>query len=188
MHVDLGEFHYLTATRPVEGGAERVALTISQGGERGYVHLARIAPAGALPALVTPSSRRVAGDTGEGLIAQMTAAGHAVLEDVTFQTGASALSGESFDSLVTLAGFLAEDGARRIVLVGHTDAEGSLDANIALSRARAAAVRAHLVEVLGADPGQIEAAGIGYLAPRAANTSDEGRESNRRVEVVLIAG
>lgn len=186
MHVDLGNFHYLSAMRDTDDGAERVVLTISHGGRQGYVHLARITPLGAMPTEVTPSSRRVDGDGGEGLIAHMAETGYAVLDDVTFETGASALSGDGFDSLVTLAAFLAEDGARRIVLVGHTDAEGALDSNIALSRARAAAVREHLVSVLGADPAQIEAAGVGYLSPRAANTTPDGREANRRVEVVLI--
>jgi OOP family OmpA-OmpF porin len=88
---------------------------------------------------------------------------------------------------VTLAAWLAESAERRIVLVGHTDAEGALDSNIELSRARAAAVRNALVTEFGADPARIEAAGVGYLAPRAANSLAEGREANRRVEVVLIS-
>jgi OOP family OmpA-OmpF porin len=87
---------------------------------------------------------------------------------------------------VALAAYLAENPARRIVFVGHTDATGSLDANTTVSRARAGAVRAHMIDVLGANPDQIEAAGVGYLSPRAANASPEGRERNRRVEAVLI--
>ncbi len=190
MHVDLGQFHYLTATRSSAEGADHVALTISQGGQQGYVHLARVAPPGALPAPVTSSTRRIDAapltDPGEGLVARLTQTGSAVLADVTFDTGASSLAPTRFESLVTLAAFLAEDPARRVVLVGHTDTEGTLDANIGLSRARARAVRVHLIEVLGANPAQIEADGIGYLAPRASNTDPDGREANRRVEVVLI--
>ncbi len=48
-------------------------------------------------------------------------------------------------------------------------------------------MRAYLIEALGADPAQIDAEGIGYLAPRASNSTTAGREANRRVEVVLIA-
>jgi OOP family OmpA-OmpF porin len=64
---------------------------------------------------------------------------------------------------------------------------GTLENNIALSRARAEAVRQHLVEALGVDPAQVSATGIGYLAPRATNATAAGREANRRVEAVLLA-
>ena len=70
--------------------------------------------------------------------------------------------------------------------MGHTDNVGSLDANIALSRSRAEAVRARLIEAHGVDGARIEARGIGYLAPAAANDTAEGRETNRRVEAVLL--
>ncbi len=138
MHVDLGRFHYLTASRVWAGqedGAEHLAVTISQGGQKGYVHLARVTPAGALPVPVTSSTRQTDPRDGtvdtEGLIARLTTAGSAVLSDVTFATGASALAGDRVESLVALAAYLAEDPRRRIVLVGHTDAEGSREANIA---------------------------------------------------------
>jgi OOP family OmpA-OmpF porin len=191
MHVDLGAFHYLSATRVTDRGPDHVVLTISRGGERGYVHLAHLAPPGAAPEPPTsPTRQSEAGTDAEpeaGLIAQLAATGAAVLSDVTFETGASSLSGDRYDSLDVLASYLADDPTRRIVLVGHTDTEGSLEANIAISRTRAAAVRSYLIESLGVDPAQIEAEGIGYLAPRASNSDPEGREANRRVEVVLIA-
>jgi len=76
----------------------------------------------------------------------------------------------------------------RIALVGHTDTVGALDSNIALSQARAEAVRTRLVEEHGVAPERIEAHGIGFLAPRASNRSEAGRDSNRRVEAVVIAG
>jgi OOP family OmpA-OmpF porin len=190
MHVDLGAFHYLSATRTTDRGPDHVVLTISRGGERGYVHLAHLAPPGpAAEPLTSPTPPSEAGadaDPEAGLIAQLAATGAAVLSDVTFETGASSLSGDRFDSLGVLATYLAGDPARRVILVGHTDIEGSLEANIAISRARAAAVRSYLIEALGADPIQIEAEGIGYLAPRASNGDPDGREANRRVEVVLI--
>jgi OOP family OmpA-OmpF porin len=187
MHVDLGAFHYLSATRTTDRGPDHVVLTISRGGERGYVHLAHLAPPGPAPEPPTSPTPPSEARADAGLIAQLAATGAAVLSDVTFETGASSLSGDRFDSLGVLAAYLAGDPARRVILVGHTDIEGSLEANIAVSRARAAAVRSYLIEALGADPIQIEAEGIGYLAPRASNGDPDGREANRRVEVVLIA-
>ena len=75
----------------------------------------------------------------------------------------------------------------RVALVGHTDAVGSLDANTALSRRRAEAVRDRLVQSYDVAPGRVEAQGAGYLAPRASNLTEAGREQNRRVEVVVLS-
>ncbi|MBC7180553.1 MAG: OmpA family protein, partial [Roseovarius sp.] len=89
--------------------------------------------------------------------------------------------------LVALAAFLRAAPATRVALVGHTDSTGGLEPNSALSRARAEAVLTRLIEQHGVAPAQVEAHGIGYLAPIAPNTSPEGRERNRRVEVVLLS-
>ncbi|GAA5076510.1 OmpA family protein [Roseibacterium beibuensis] len=193
MHVDLGDFRYIAADRDGEdGGRDRVAVVVSRGGQTAYLHLTLVTPADQTAAPVTGSSRApeasiptapMVGDMG--LIDRLLIHGSAPLDDLSFQTGASELSGADYASLAELARFLASDPARQIVLVGHTDAQGSLEGNIALSEARAEAVRGHLIDRLGVSPEQVSAAGIGFLAPRAANDTDEGREANRRVEVVL---
>jgi OOP family OmpA-OmpF porin len=196
MHVDLGDFQYIAATAASDEGDRHVALTISRGGATGFVHLALVEPAAAdLPPVVqasrTPdlSAEEPAPETPEAddgdLIGRLVALGSVALDDLQFQTGASDLTGDGYASLDALAAFLAEDPDRRVVLVGHTDFMGSLAGNIALSEARAISVRNHLTRNLGVRPAQVEARGIGYLAPRAANTTPEGREANRRVEVVL---
>ena len=89
-------------------------------------------------------------------------------------------------SLQALAAFLRADPARRVTLVGHTDTVGALDRNIALSKRRAASVLERLVSAHGVPRAQIAAEGMGYLAPIASNLTPEGREANRRVEVVLL--
>ncbi|WP_236951445.1 OmpA family protein [Ketogulonicigenium robustum] len=71
-------------------------------------------------------------------------------------------------------------------MVGHTDATGALAANQAVSTARAAAVRQRLINENGVNPAQLDAAGAGYLAPRASNADADGRALNRRVEVVVL--
>ncbi len=76
--------------------------------------------------------------------------------------------------------------AIRIMLVGHTDSVGGLDPNIALSRDRAASVRQRLIDAYGVAPNRLEAQGMGYLAPIASNLTAQGRETNRRVEAVLL--
>ncbi len=186
MHVDLGNYHYLTATREDANGRTLVAVTVSHGGRQGYAHVAAVLPPDGLAPVVTPSTRApeqaaLQPDLIDGLLQS----GRAVLDDLTFETGASALSGARYDSLVSLAEYLSANPDRTVVLVGHTDAEGSLDANITLSRARANAVRQFLIDSLNVAPDQIASEGIGFLAPRASNSTDEGRQANRRVEVVL---
>ena len=113
--------------------------------------------------------------------------GHAVLDGLEFPSGSASLSGDRYPSLEALARFLEENPAATVVLVGHTDAVGALDANTALSRARAQSVRARLIGTYGIDPERLLAEGAGYLAPVAGNLTPEGRAANRRVEAVLLA-
>src|SRR5690606_60465 len=117
------------------------------------------------------------------LLSGLTETGRAPLDDLLFQTGSSALEDGDFPSLAALAAFLAENPAQAVTLVGHTDAAGGLAGNIALSRRRAEAVRTTLVRDHGVKAAQLMAEGVGYLAPRASNTTDDGRRANRRVEV-----
>jgi OOP family OmpA-OmpF porin len=192
MHVDLGNFAYVSA---VAGDTDRaVAITVSRGGALLYVHAVEIAsgppaadaPAAAAAGAAQAGPRADATPAPGDVIARLAQDGSATLEDLRFGTGASELSGRDYESLRRIAAYLAQNPNRRIVLVGHTDAEGGLDGNIALSRARAEAVRRHLVDALGVDPNRVTATGIGYLAPRATNDTPEGRAANRRVEAVLL--
>jgi OOP family OmpA-OmpF porin len=70
------------------------------------------------------------------------------------------------------------------VIVGHSDNQGSLEANIALSKRRAEAVRTALI-TRGVAAERLEAHGVGYLAPVSTNLTEAGRTLNRRVELVL---
>ncbi|MCB1367847.1 MAG: OmpA family protein [Rhodobacteraceae bacterium] len=194
MHVDLGDYRYLAATKPDGDKASFIGLLVSRSPERGFIQVTRI---GALPegdtevALSTKQptadAADLAGDDGT-LAAKLGLNGAAVLEGLEFVRGASDLSGEPSTALQELADFLKDNPDRKVILVGHTDASGSLAGNIALSRKRAAAVMQQLVDQYGVDAAQVSAEGIGYLAPRANNATPEGRDRNRRVEVVLTVG
>jgi outer membrane protein OmpA-like peptidoglycan-associated protein len=74
-----------------------------------------------------------------------------------------------------------------VALVGHTDASGSLAANVALSERRAEAVAQVLVDSHGVDRTRISAEGVGFLSPLATNQTEEGRQKNRRVEVIVTS-
>lgn len=191
MHVNLGDFAYLFADRTMEDSPDRLALLISRGGGNAFIHLVHAGPPGETLPDVTQSTR-APGDIqtvfdSTDLIATLEATGMVTLDDLQFQTGASALSGDDYASLVTLAAYLNTNPDRQVVLVGHTDAEGALENNIALSRSRAGAVRDFLIANFDVSGDQLRAEGVGYLSPRAPNSTDDGRELNRRVEVVLTS-
>jgi OOP family OmpA-OmpF porin len=190
MLVDIGNFHYVAA-REAE---DTLAVTVSRGGDTLFVHAVAIrasdasVPLVAAPAAAPPEAI-AAPPPAEDMasrIARLPETGAVTLDDLSFRTGASELSGRDYPSLIALASFLADNPKRRIVLVGHTDMVGSLEGNIALSRARAEAVRAYLIEAQGVEPERVTARGIGYLAPRATNETAAGREANRRVEALLL--
>jgi OOP family OmpA-OmpF porin len=195
MHVDLGNFYYLSAHRTGQGDedATHIALTLSAGGQNGYVHLATVSPLPPAASMASLSDQSVlstrspalANPTGADVIDQLHHMGRAPLDDLHFATGTSTLSDSYYDSLTALAAFLADRPDARVVLVGHSDWQGSLPANIRISRARARAVMQFMIAELGTNPAQISAQGVGYLAPLGANDTDEGRTANRRVEVVL---
>ncbi|SFR01806.1 OmpA family protein [Poseidonocella sedimentorum] len=182
MIVNLQDFRYV-ALRHSDG---RVASALaSRSGNTVYLQLITAAPMDAVPRAEVAAPDQI-GPMPDGAIARAIAAeGHAALDDLTFETGSTALGPGPFASLTELAALMAADRALRVVLVGHTDWVGSLDANVALSRARADAVRARLIRDHGVAPDRIMARGVGYLAPRASNETDAGRMRNRRVEAVL---
>lgn len=187
MHVDLGDYRYVLM-RKDDGDPHSVAIVASPGQNGSYVHVTEVSdsifpePEVAPPTPETPPTV----ETGS-VIDRLTSEGHAVLDDLDFGTGSSELAGGPFASLENLAVWLADNPSARIVLVGHTDAVGSLEANTALSRRRASAVADRLVSSHDVDRRQLQAAGAGYLAPIASNLTDAGRTLNRRVEVVLLS-
>lgn len=200
MVVDLFDFRFLAARQGRPGPKAQYAfLFVSQPGGSGYLQLSHIEPHA--PVSIPPHALEAQGDEGieaadgpsdaqdaDTLAKSLLDEGHVALAGLDFASGAAALGPGPYESLQALANFLKSDPARRVVLVGHTDATSNLDANIALSRARAQAVIERLIVAHGVEPGQLEAEGVGYLAPHATNRTPEGREQNRRVEAVLLTG
>jgi OOP family OmpA-OmpF porin len=120
------------------------------------------------------------------VVAELERLGHVVLADLDFASGSASLGDGPVQSLDVIVAYLNANPTRQITFVGHTDATGSLEANIALSRRRAEAARAY-VSARGVSNAQVAADGVGFLSPRATNLTVAGRETNRRVEAVLIS-
>lgn len=188
MHVDLGDFRFLSALRDTPSGPEAVSLLVSRSAATGFVQLVQVGPqvqAAPTPDLTASSkSPEPVPDLIDDRLAQGSPT---VLEDLVFTSGSSRLEDRSYPALADLAEWLKADAARRVTIVGHTDASGSLEANVAISRARAASVRERLTLRHGVPEAQVTADGVGYLAPRDTNRTEDGRARNRRVEVVPTA-
>ncbi|TRD22066.1 OmpA family protein [Palleronia caenipelagi] len=186
MFVDLTEYHYLLAEASF---GELLSVLVSRGGRDVYVQTTTVlldAPPDLPEAVEAEATTPTAIPDGAGIWARLLRDGHAVLRDVRFETGSTALSSTDLPSLKELAARLKSDPGARIALVGHTDTDGGLDTNRAVSRKRAEAVRAALISDHGVAAAQIEADGVAYLAPLASNLIDAGRARNRRVEAVLV--
>ncbi len=191
MHVDLGDYRYLLMRRN-DSDPHSVSIVSSRSANAGFVHITEVGDA-VLPAVApedaedTPGTAGAPSPTDDGLSAALLAQGFAVLPDVAFPSGSATLDPGPSASLDALAAWMRETPGARVALVGHTDSVGAPEANRALSRRRAEAVRARLIEAYGIAGDRLEADGVGYLSPVAPNTTEEGRARNRRVEAVLLS-
>lgn len=107
---------------------------------------------------------------------------------IGFVTGSARLDARARGAVNALAGVLApclRQAGLRAEIGGHTDATGSEEANLALSRERAAAVRAALL-TRGVPEAGLSAEGYGASQPVADNATEEGRAANRRTAVRWI--
>ena len=115
---------------------------------------------------------------------EISASGRVAIYGIYFDFDKADLKPESKPTLDEIAKLLNELPELELVVVGHTDNVGSLDHNMALSKQRAAAVAAALVQDYGIPAQRLTSWGIGYLSPVASNQTDDGRALNRRVELV----
>ena len=109
-----------------------------------------------------------------------------VLQGLEFAKNSATVLPKSLPVLQAVADVLVKFPQARVEIAGHTDDAGKRDKNLALSQARAEAVRAWLV-AKGADGARIAAKGYGPDKPVASNKSAAGKAKNRRVEFNLVA-
>jgi OmpA-OmpF porin, OOP family len=109
----------------------------------------------------------------------------AVLQNIFFDVDKFDLKDKSITELQKILRFLKENPLMRVEISGHTDNSGSDAYNVQLSQKRAQAVYDFLVSN-GIDSGRLIPKGYGSSHPLAENTSEEGRQKNRRIEFKLI--
>ncbi|MEL6450430.1 MAG: OmpA family protein [Pseudomonadota bacterium] len=184
MYVNIRAYHFLSATGP--GGAV-ISLLASTAPDAGYLQVIEVGGAAPTTRPTPTPTPDAATPTPTDLATRILAQGHAVLRSIDFTVGTTTLDPAAAPDLAALAQMLQDRPGLRIAVVGHTDTVGDLDTNIAVSRARAQAVRTALIDTYGAPGDRIEAEGMGYLAPIASNLTAAGRTANRRVEVIVVA-
>lgn len=111
--------------------------------------------------------------------------GYVIVDGIYFDTDKATLKEESSSAIEEISKLLQSRPDLDVYVVGHTDMQGSLGHNQALSEARAKAVVDELAERHGIAHERMSGHGVGPLAPQATNSSDSGRAMNRRV--VLVA-
>lgn len=106
------------------------------------------------------------------------------MSDILFDVGKATLTPVLQTSLAKIAGILTVYRVANIVVEGHTDTTGSEELNQRLSEERANNVLAFLIEQ-GIDTHRLSAVGYGFNRPIADNATKEGRQKNRRVDLVI---
>ena len=115
-------------------------------------------------------------DTARGLVVNMG--------DVLFDTGKSDLRSDAREALAKLSGIVLNYPSLKLNIEGHTDSTGGPELNQTLSEERANSVRDYLIGQ-GLDARSLSALGFGMNNPVADNSTGEGRQKNRRVEIIV---
>jgi len=123
---------------------------------------------------------------GRDLYDVLSEEGRFTARGILFDVNSTNIRGESAPTLEEIGIMLQEHPDLRVSIEGHTDSDGDDAHNLTLSDGRATAVRTYLIESFGIDAGRLEAKGFGETAPIAPNDTPEGKQENRRVEVVKL--
>lgn len=117
----------------------------------------------------------------------LAATGRVSTQGILFDTGSDQPRPESAPTFKEIAAMLGQHPELRLRIEGHTDNVGAAAANRELSERRALAVKATLVRDHAIATERLEAKGLGDSKPVAKNTTVEGRQNNRRVELVRLS-
>ena len=106
------------------------------------------------------------------------------MSDILFEVNKANLTGDLKTSLAKIAGILLVFKESNITVEGHTDNQGSEEYNQTLSEKRAENVKNFLIDQ-GVDSSRLSSVGYAFSRPIADNTTKEGRQKNRRVDLII---
>ncbi len=122
---------------------------------------------------------------GGDLYDKLSTEGRVTTRGILFDFNSDRLRAESTPTLREIGEMLQNHGDMSLLIEGHTDSEGDDSYNQELSQRRAQAVVAYLVSEYGIAAERLAAEGFGESMPVADNATPEGRQQNRRVELVV---
>lgn len=125
-------------------------------------------------------------ESGKSIYDELAAKGRVTTQGILFDTGSDRIKPESTPTLKDIGAMLVAHPELKLSVEGHTDNVGDAAANLKLSEARAAAVKAALVKDYAIDAARLTSKGFGSTKPISPNATAEGRQNNRRVELVKI--
>ncbi len=120
----------------------------------------------------------------EEMAESIATSGSVALYGIYFDYNKADIKPESRATLEQISRLLNDNKQMELLVVGHTDNVGNYDSNMQLSVRRAQRVVDALVADFGIVRKRLKPAGVSFACPVAANTSEEGRAKNRRVELV----
>ncbi|SMC46889.1 OmpA family protein [Cellulophaga tyrosinoxydans] len=123
---------------------------------------------------------------GLDLRKKLIAEGHVSTNGILFDTGSANIQPQSMGIILQISQVLQQEKNMKLKIVGHTDSDGSEDANLKLSQQRADAVKKALSSVYGISEDRLVTEGKGETSPVSENTTSDGKAQNRRVEFVKI--
>ncbi|NAY92248.1 OmpA family protein [Muricauda sp. JGD-17] len=103
---------------------------------------------------------------------------------ILFDSGSDNIQPQSMGIIRQISQVLKQESSMKLKIVGHTDADGSEESNMKLSKNRAEAVKNALVSVYGIDSGRLTSEGKGESDPVGDNNTPDGKAQNRRVEFI----
>lgn len=185
-HARINEQRYVAFKQPTPDGDAHLALLVYGFGKTSSACKAFTDRTVAMVIAIEPKAReqKMVTVSAAEMAQSLASTGRIALYGIYFDTNKAEIKPESTPALEQIAALLKADPALKIMVVGHTDNVGTSAANMDLSKRRANAVVATLTGQYGAKAAQMEAAGMGMLAPVASNDLEEGRAKNRRVELV----
>lgn len=125
---------------------------------------------------------------GRDLYDRLARDGRVATQGIYFSTSSDRLRPESTPTLKEISAMLRDHADLTLMIEGHTDATGDEAGNKELSARRAASVRTWLIESDGISASRLTTAGFGESKPVGSNDTPEGRQQNRRVELVRVGG
>lgn len=121
-------------------------------------------------------------DTRNKLITQ----GKFITRGILFNVNSDRIKPESYGVLKEIAAVLKENADLKVKITGHTDSDGDENSNLDLSKRRAEAVKAVLIQEFNIDASRMETGGKGESEPAEKNLTPEGKANNRRVEFIKL--